>query len=63
MKIQNINQQQNTEKYKNQSFTGLGNWAVQGLRFLDTNQAWGATAVASRGLVEPRTLTDFTAAG
>ena len=60
MKIQNINQQQNTEKYKNQSFTGLGNWAVQGLRFLDTNQAWGATAVDFSCMVAPRTLTDFT---
>lgn len=62
MKIQNINQQQlNNKKNNNQpQFKGLGDLAVQGLRFLDTNQAWGATAVDFTCMVAPRTMTDFT---
>ena len=41
----------------NPSFTGVGDAA---LRFLDTNQAWGAIAVDFFCMVLPRTLTDFT---
>lgn len=58
MQVQRINQQQNT---KNQpQFKGVGDVAVQALRFLDTNQAWGACAVDLGCMVIPRTLTDFT---
>ncbi|MBQ8168757.1 hypothetical protein IJZ97_05005 [bacterium] len=64
MKIQQINQQQLNSKNNNQpQFQGLaeiGNGAVQVLRFLDTNQAWGATAVDFSCMVLPRTMTDFT---
>ena len=40
---------------KNPNFTGLADV----LRFLDTNQAWGANAVDFFCMVLPRTLTDF----
>jgi len=63
MKIQNINYQQQNNKKNNQNqtaFTGFGDSAVQLLRFLDTNQAWGATAVDFSCMVAPRTMTDFT---
>ena len=61
MKVQQINQQQNYNKNNNrQTFTGAADTAVQLLRFLDTNQAWGATAVDFSCMVAPRTLTDFT---
>lgn len=68
MKIQNINlqqQQYNSKKNNDQtSFGGIGgdivNGGVQLLRFLNTNQAWGATAVDFTCMVAPRTMTDFT---
>ena len=68
MKIQNINNQQqqlNSRKNNNQpTFNGIGsdivNGGVQLLRFLNTNQAWGATAVDFTCMVAPRTMTDFT---
>ena len=43
MKVQQINQQQNLNNQPR--FTGVADAGVQLLRFLDTNQAWGATAV------------------
>lgn len=61
MKVQEIN---STSKYNtqvnNQSFKGASDFVVQALRFLDTNQAWGATAVDFSCMVAPRTITDFT---
>ena len=57
MKIQNINQQQyNNKKYDNSTFTGAPDLF---LRFLDTNQAWGANAVDLASMVIPRTTVDF----
>ena len=41
----------------NPNFTG---WGDLFLRFLDTNQAWGATFVDLGFMVIPRTVTDFT---
>lgn len=58
MRINQIQQQVNNRQQ--QSFTGVGDAAVAALRFLDTNQAWGATAVDFTCMVAPRTLTDFT---
>lgn len=46
----------------NPNFTGFGGVAEFGnlaLRFLDTNQAWGACAVDLGCMVLPRTITDF----
>lgn len=73
MKVQQINQQQfidRNSKHNNaaqQNFTGfaefgtqLANAGMQFLRFLDTNQAWGATAVDFSCMVAPRSITDFT---
>ena len=60
MKVQQINQQQNFERKNSPNFTGLADAGVQLLRFLDTNQAWGATAVDFSCMVAPRTITDFT---
>lgn len=61
MQIQKINVQQNNKQNSVQpQFTGAGDVAVQALRFLDTNQAWGATAVDFSCMVAPRTMTDFT---
>ncbi len=61
MKIQNSNlpniYQQRTQNQN--SFSGLGSGAVSLLRFLDTNQAWGATGVDFTCMVMPRTITDF----
>lgn len=59
MKIVQSNLPNNNYKPQN-TFTGLGDSAVSLLRFLDTNQAWGATAVDFSCMVAPRTLTDFT---
>lgn len=55
MKIQQINQQQNIPQ-KQPQFTGVVDTAF---RFLDVNQAWGATAVDFSCMVAPRTITDF----
>ena len=48
---------QNTNA-KNPNFTGLS--PIEFLRFLDTNQAWGANFVDFGFMVMPRTATDFT---
>ena len=60
MKVQQITQQQNNQINNHPNFTGLADTGVQLLRFLDTNQAWGATAVDFSCMVAPRTMTDFT---
>ncbi len=46
-----------SQKSSNPNFTG---WGDLFLRFLDTNQAWGATFVDLGFMVLPRTITDFT---
>ena len=60
MKVQQITQQQNNQRNNNPNFTGLADTGGQLLRFLDTNQAWGVTAVDFSCMVAPRTMTDFT---
>jgi len=45
---------------KDVAFTGAEMIVQQGLRFLDTNQAWGANFVDLAFMVTPRTLVDFT---
>lgn len=70
MKVDNNYRQYNTPQYnvhqrsahyvnnaQRPSFTGSP--IVELLRFLDTNQAWGANAVDFFCMVLPRTLTDF----
>lgn len=47
---------QNKKNSNNPNFTGVFDTA---LRFLDTNQAWGANAVDFFCMVLPRTITDF----
>ncbi len=59
MQIQKINPQLNSKNNNQPQFTGLADGAVQALRFLDTNQAWGACAVDLCCMVLPRTITDF----
>ena len=61
MQIQKINYQKlnNQQQGNQQNFQGLANIPVQALRFLDTNQAWGACGVDLGCMVIPRTLTDF----
>ena len=56
--IKNYNQcySQNQNRKSNPQFTG---WIDTTLRFLDTNQAWGANAVDLGFMVLPRTFTDF----
>lgn len=49
-------QYNNQPQTANPNFTGMGDLA---LRFLDTNQAWGACAVDLGCMVLPRTITDF----
>lgn len=57
MKIQpNIPQYNNNN---NQNFTGAMEAGTAFLRFLDTNQAWGANAVDLCSMVIPRTTVDF----
>lgn len=60
MKIQNILPQklnnENKKENENVRFTGAADIA---LRFLDTNQAWGANAVDLGSMVIPRTTVDF----
>ena len=65
MKISNSYVQLNTNQNRpvqsnksnnNPNFTGVLDTA---LRFLDTNQAWGANAVDFFCMVLPRTITDF----
>ena len=61
MKIQPIipqlKQQENNKE--NVQFNGLADAATLGLRFLDTNQAWGANAVDLGSMVIPRTTVDM----
>lgn len=52
-----FNSYKNTNNGPNPNFTGGFDMF---LRFLDTNQAWGANAVDLFCMVLPRTLTDFT---
>ena len=61
MKIQPlIPQQQNIQQNKhNQNFTGAFEVATAALRWLDTNQAWGANTVDLCSMVIPRTTVDF----
>lgn len=62
MKIQQILPQQlNKEKQQKENirFTGASDIVSSGLRFLDTNQAWGANAVDLCSMVIPRTTVDF----
>lgn len=62
MKIQQIKpqQQHNNDRQKdNIRFTGAFDAVSSGLRFLDTNQAWGANAVDLCSMVIPRTAVDF----
>ena len=59
--IRQLNSRQGFTKQKqnsnqNPNFTGVPDLA---LRFLDTNQAWGACAVDLGCMVLPRTITDF----
>lgn len=48
-------------KHQNPTFTGAG--FIPFLNFLDTNPAWGASAVDFGFMVLPRTLTDFISRG
>lgn len=60
MKIQpKIQQYQNSQNSNNQNFTGAMEAGTAFLRFLDTNQAWGANAVDICSMVIPRTTVDF----
>ncbi len=66
MKLQPIAQQLNQGKINKQDkkednlqFTGLADYATLSLRFLDTNQAWGANAVDLGSMVIPRTTVDM----
>lgn len=56
IKQYNQNYSQNQIRKSNLQFTG---WFDTALRFLDTNQAWGANAVDLGFMVLPRTVTDF----
>lgn len=59
--VQLNNRQQNNAKGKNSdvAFKGAENF-VQFLRFLDTNQSWGAVAIDVTCMDTPRTIIDFT---
>jgi len=57
MKIQQITPQYDSNKQQN--FTGAFETGSALLRFLDTNQAWGANAVDLFSMVIPRTTVDF----
>lgn len=62
MKVQPLIPQikQNNENNKNNiKFTGAFDAFTLGLRFLETNQAWGANAVDLGSMVIPRTTIDF----
>lgn len=57
----NLNRNQNTTPAKNPvAFKGAETLFIQALRFLDTNQAWGAIAVDVSCMGIPRTTVDFT---
>ena len=62
MKVQPIIpriKQNNENKNDNIKFTGAFDAFTLGLRFLETNQAWGANAVDLGSMVIPRTTIDF----
>lgn len=61
MKIQPLIPQIQAENNKKErpQFTGFTDYATLGLRFLDTNQAWGANAVDLGSMVIPRTAVDM----
>lgn len=63
MIIQNIPRKQfnieNKKDNQNVRFTGAYDAVTLGLRFLDTNQAWGANAVDLGSMVIPRTTVDM----
>lgn len=61
MKIQPLIPQYNDkiQNPKQQNFTGAMEAGTAFLRFLDTNQAWGANAVDLCSMVIPRTTVDF----
>ena len=61
MKIQPLIPQIQAESNKKErpQFTGFTDYATLGLRFLDTNQAWGANAVDLGSMVIPRTAVDM----
>ncbi len=62
MKIQQITpqyQQKNNQQQNNVKFTGLLDVGTAALRWLDTNQAWGANVVDLSFMVIPRTCVDF----
>ena len=64
MNIQQVSPQiqqnkRNQFQGKNPNFTGGFEVASSALRFLDTNQAWGANAVDLCSMVIPRTTVDF----
>ena len=61
MKIQPLKPQYNDKirNPKQQNFTGAMVAGTAFLRFLDTNQAWGANAVDLCSMVIPRTTVDF----
>ena len=66
-KFQNLNNVQSQQNGQNPQFTGLGSALLTGgsvlLRFLDTNQAWGANLVDVGSMVIPRTAYDMTERG
>ncbi len=53
------NKQNSKQENNQQHFGGAFDFVSMGLRFLDTNQAWGATAVDVGSMVLPRTMVDF----
>ena len=59
MNIQPILPQQQNRQKQNTNFTGAMEVGTSFLRFLDTNQAWGANAVDLCSMVIPRTTVDF----
>lgn len=50
---------ENRKEKQNIQFKGTGDYISLGLRFLDTNQAWGANAVDLGSMVIPRTTVDM----
>ncbi len=59
MQIQNIHSQKIDNNNKNVNFKGIFEAGSSVLRFLDTNQAWGANSVDLCSMVIPRTTIDF----
>lgn len=57
--IPQLKQNIDNNKKDNVKFTGAFDAVTTGLRFLDTNQAWGANAVDLASMVIPRTTVDL----